>query len=92
MHLPFSILSLSYAAVGTLLVVYIGLIAVVMSYATLTIEFSQSVKKDESVIAVLEAEYLASIARITSTDYRAAGYTKPLTQTFVRARGVTASR
>ncbi|OGG76258.1 hypothetical protein A2950_02290 [Candidatus Kaiserbacteria bacterium RIFCSPLOWO2_01_FULL_55_19] len=91
-HLPFSILSLSYATVGTLLVVYIGLIAVVMSYATLTIEFSQSVKRDEAVIAVLESEYLASVARITNTDYRAAGYAKPLTKTFVRARSVTASR
>ena len=91
-HLPFSILSLSYATVGTLLVLYIGLIAVVMSYATLTVEFSQSIKNDESAVAVLEAEYLAFVARTTAMDYLSAGYAKPLSKTFVRAKSVTALR
>jgi len=91
-HLPFSLLSLSYGAVGTLLVVYIGLIAVVMSYATLTVEFSQSIKNDTSTVAVLEAKYLASVVRLTNTDYFAEGYAKPITQTFIRAKSVTALR
>src|SRR3989344_2205222 len=38
-HLPFSLVSLCYGVVGVLAVVYIGLIAIVMSYAALTVEF-----------------------------------------------------
>ena len=91
-HLPFSVLSLSYGAVGVLLVSYIGLIAVVMTYAALTVEFSQSVKNDESTVAVLEAQYLASVAQVTDTNYLAEGYAKPSVQTFVRAQSVTALR
>lgn len=91
-HLPFSFLSFCSGAVGVLLVAYIGLIAVVMSYAALTVEFSQSVKNDEATVAVLEAKYLASVAHITSTDYLAEGYAKPIAQIFVRAESVTALR
>jgi hypothetical protein len=79
-------------AVGILLVAYIGLIAVVVSYAALTVEFSQSVKNDEAAVAVLEAQYLASVSRITNTDYLAEGYTAPAAQLFVPARSVTALR
>lgn len=90
--LPFSILSLCSGLAGVLLVAYIGLIAVVMSYATLTIEFSQSVKNDEAAVAALEGQYLAHIARITGTNYAAEGYTKPATKLFVKATSVTALR
>lgn len=89
---PFSFFSLCTGAVGVLLVSYIGLIAVVMSYAALTVEFSQSVKQDEAVVAVLENQYLASVARITSTDYLTQGYTKPTAQIFIAAQSVTALR
>ncbi len=90
--LPFSLVSFCSGAVGVLLVTYIGLIAVVMSYATLTVEFSQSVKNNEATVAVLEAKYLASVARITSTDYSVEGYAIPVVQTFVPTRSVTALR
>ena len=91
-RLPFSFLSLSWGAVGVLLVSYIGLIAVVMSYAALTVEFSQSVRSDEAAVAVLESQYLSSVTRITNTDYLAEGYAKPATEVFVRATSVTALR
>lgn len=91
-HLSFSPVSLSFGIVGVLLVTYIGLIAVVMSYAALTVEFSQSVKKGESIVATLEARYLASVARLTSMDYLTEGYAAPVTKTFVRAESVTALR
>ncbi|MBU6388495.1 hypothetical protein KGQ72_01290 [Patescibacteria group bacterium] len=77
---------------GILVVAYIGLIAVVMSYAALTVEFSQSVRNDESAVAALESAYLAGVDRVTNTDYAAAGYTKPLAQVFVRAESATALR
>ncbi len=89
---PFSILSLCYGTVGVLLVTYIGLIAVVMSYAALTVEFSQSVRNDEAVVATLEGQYLAEVGRITSTDYTALGYAKPVAKAFVREQSVTALR
>lgn len=91
-HFSFSPVSLSFGIVGVLLVTYIGLIAVVMSYAALTVEFSQSVKKNESMVATLEAKYLASVARITNTNYLTEGYTAPVSKTFVRAESVTALR
>lgn len=91
-HLPFSPLSLCGGAVGVLLVAYIGLIAVVMSYATITVEFSQSVKNDEAAVATLEGQYLAGIVHITGTNYSEEGYAKPSTKVFVRAASVTALR
>lgn len=91
-HFRFSVLSICSSVVAVLMVSYIGLVAVVMSYAALTVEFSQSVRNDESTVAVLESEYLADAARIASTDYSAAGYAKPLAEVFVRAQGATALR
>ncbi|MHB8710530.1 MAG: hypothetical protein ACYC6X_03215 [Minisyncoccota bacterium] len=88
----FSFLSLCYGSVGVLLVTYIGLIAAVMSYAALTVEFSQSVKNDEAAVAVLESQYLASVTRITNTDYVTEGYAAPIAQVFVQAKSVTALR
>lgn len=89
---PLSFLQLCYGAVGVLVVTYVGLIAVVMSYAALTVEFSQSVKQDEATVAVLESQYLASVAQITNTDYSTEGYAKPVAQIFVPAKSVTALR
>ncbi len=89
---PYSVVSIGYGAVGTLTVVYIGLIAVVMSYAALTVEFSQSVRSDEAAVAQLESRYLASVAQVSHTDYTSAGYTKPVTLTFVSAKSATALR
>ncbi|MDP1689748.1 MAG: hypothetical protein Q8L52_00890 [bacterium] len=91
-HIPFSTLTICYGAVGVLLVAYIGLIAVVMSSAVLTVEFSQSVKNDEAAVAILEGQYLATVARITNTNYIADGYAKPQSKVFVRAQSVTALR
>jgi hypothetical protein len=91
-HLPFSFLSLATGTVGVLAVVYIGLIAIVMSYAALTVEFSQSVKNDEAALSVLESQYLASVAHIQAQDYRAIGYSAPRATFFVPATSVTALR
>src|SRR3989344_4203296 len=60
-RLPFSSVALTLALVVTLGVAYIALIAVVMSYAALTVEFAQSVRSDEAVIATLEARYLGTV-------------------------------
>lgn len=75
-----------------LAIAYIGLIAVVMSYAALTISFSQSVKNDEAAVAVLESQYLTNVALITNTNYIAAGYALPIAQVYVPAKEVTALR
>ncbi len=90
--LPFSFLSLVSGTAAVLVVAYIGLIAVVMSYAALTVEFSQSVKNDEAAVATLESRYLVSVARTTSLDYAATGYAKPVVELFVPAQSVTAFR
>jgi hypothetical protein len=91
-RLPFSPASLLGGGVAALTVVYIGLIAAVMSYAAMTIEFSQSVRNEEAAIAVLEGQYLAAIAQVTATDYHTAGYVSPSAKTFVKAKSATALR
>lgn len=91
-YLPFSPVSMAVTLVVGLLVVYIGLIAMVMSYGVVTMEFSQSVRSDESQVAELESQYLDKVAEITSADYTALGYAKPADQLFVRAQGATALR
>lgn len=83
---------LCYGIVGVLVVAYIGLIAIVMSSAVLTVEFSQSVKNDTAAVATLEQHYLASVARIAGTNYANEGYAKPLKTAFVTTENVTALR
>lgn len=92
LHLPYTPASLAFGLVGMLVVVYLGLIAVVISYAALTVEFSQSLRNDEAVVAELEARYLARVAEINTIDYRTQGYSKPLAQHFVTADRGTALR
>lgn len=91
-HLPFSPLTLIASTAVVLAVVYIGLIAVVMNYAAVTIEFSQSVRDDESTVAALETQYLSAIAQVTNTNYIEAGYAKPIATLYVPAASVTALR
>ncbi len=91
-HIPFSPVSLAAGTVVVLAVVYIGMIAMVMSYAALTIEFTQSVKSDEASLAVLESQYLSGVAQIESVDYRTIGYAAPVAQIFVPAASMTALR
>lgn len=88
----FSPVSICAGLVAVLAVVYIGLIAVVMSYAALTIEFSQSVKNNEASVAGLEKQYFAAVSRITTMDYASAGYALPIAKTFVKAKSATALR
>ena len=84
--------SLAVALVATLGVAYIALVAVVMSYAALTIEFSQSVRNDEAAVATLESQYLAVVEAITTIDYAGAGYGKPVAEIFVPKGGGTGLR
>lgn len=71
---------------------YVALIAIVMSYAALTIQFSQSVRSDQAAVATLEAQYLAAVAVVTNTDYSALGYTKPVSRVYVPSARLTALR
>lgn len=92
LHFPFSPVSLALGLVAVLAVVYIGMIALVMSYAALTVEFSQSVKNDEAALAALESQYLNRVAQIQTVDYHALGYAAPVAQRFVPATSMTALR
>ncbi|MCX6787996.1 MAG: hypothetical protein NT108_02415 [Candidatus Kaiserbacteria bacterium] len=91
-RLPYSATAVCFGAIAILAVTYIGLIAVVMSYAALTVEFSQSVRNNGTAVAVLEQQYLATMAHITKTDYSAAGYAAPRAKVFVPAKSATALR
>ena len=89
---PFSPVAFAGSLVGVLAVTYLALIATVMSYAALTIEFSQSVRSDEAQVATLEAQYLGAMATITGSDYASLGYAKPVATAFVPSAPTTALR
>lgn len=89
---PYSPLKVCAGVAAVLAVAYIGLIAVIMSYAAHTVAFSQSVRNEESAVAALESEYLAATARITKIDYAALGYAAPAAKVFVSTKNVTALR
>lgn len=92
LHFKYSPVAIGCGVVAALAVVYLGLIAVVMSYAALTVEFSQSVRNDEAAVAALESRYLAHVAEVSALDYSALGYTKPSSKIFVPAKSATALR
>ena len=77
---------------GALFVSYVALIAFVMTFATLSVGFTQSERSDEATVATLEAQYLSGLATITNTNYVALGYAKPATTVFVPAAAATALR
>ena len=91
-HFSCSPVTFSGGAVACLALVYMTLIAVVMSYVALTIEFSQSVRNDEATVSALESQYLSRVAHLTATDVAAAGYAKPSSEIYVPAESVTALR
>lgn len=88
----FSLVPFCSGVVALLAVSYIGLIAVVMSYAALTVGFSQSVKASQASVAQLESHYLAALGDIEHTDYRAEGYASPQKKIFVPSASMTALR
>lgn len=90
--LPLSPVACALALAVTLGVAYIGLMATVMSYASMTVGFSQSLRDDEASIASLESQYLDQLAAVNSTDYAALGYVKPSEQLFVPQAVQTALR
>ena len=73
-----------------LILVYVGLIAIVMSYAAMHVEFAEQVRSDEATVARLESAYLNSIGVIAAIDYENVGYTKPLAKSFVPGPAATA--
>ena len=89
---PFSVTQVLFGINGILVVGYLALIAVVMSYAALTVEFSQSVRSDEAAVAALETQYLNKVAEVSGADFKALGYTKPQSVAFVTAQSGTALR
>ena len=91
-RMPFSPVKAAAILVAGLVICYIGLIAVVMSYAASTVAFSQEVRSDEAQVAQLEARYLAQVQTITSTDYTALGYAKPVSIAYVSRTQATAMR
>lgn len=91
-YLSFSLLALCSWIAAILAITYIALLAVVMNYAALTVEYSQSVRNKEAEIAKFESKYLSAIARIATTDYIAEGYVQPINKTFVRTNSATALR
>jgi hypothetical protein len=69
---------------------YVGIMAIVMSYATMQIEFAQSVRTDEASVAMLESSYLTAVDQVTQVNYLGQGYGKPTAELFVTSAAQTA--
>lgn len=91
-HFSLSPVALCSSVVVVLAVSYIGLIAVVMSYAALTVGFSQSIKNDAAAVALLESQYLIAVEHIANSDYLKEGYAVPARELFVPGESATALR
>lgn len=87
-----SLPAICFGLVVFLAISYIGLIAVVMNYAALAVNFSQSVKNDQASVALLESQYFSAVERITSTNPASAGYASPIAEVFVPTESMTALR
>lgn len=80
-ELPF-IPALSFIA-GVLLVSYLALIATIMVYGTLQMQFAERVRDTSAQVGVLESQYLALITQINKTDPSSLGFTKPVSIAYV---------
>lgn len=88
----FSPLPAAATLAGALALSYLALIAVSVSYAALSVQFSQAERDDEAAVAALEARYLSAVRVVTHADYPALGYAKPAAIVFVPAAPATALR
>lgn len=79
--LPF-VPALSFIA-GVLLVSYIALIATIMVYGTLQMQFAQRVRDTSAHVGVLESQYLSLITQINKTNPSTLGFTKPVSIAYV---------
>lgn len=73
-----------------LVLAYLSLVAVVMSYAALHVAFAEDVRSDEAAVAKLESVYFDSLKLLSKTEYTNQGYEKPLAKTFVKGTSPTA--
>jgi hypothetical protein len=80
-RIPFVRIFAGIATASVLL--YIGLLAVVMSYAAMQVAFAEQVHNDAATVARLEAAYLATVDTLTTVNYTALGYTTPSTKQYV---------
>ena len=79
----FSLVRWLGATVGSLVVLYIGLIAFVMSYAAVQTEMAQSVRDSSAQVSLLEIKYLDATTALTAVDPATLGYSAPIAKNFV---------
>ncbi len=80
-QLPF-VPALSFIA-GILLVSYLALLAFIMVYGTLQMQFAQRVRDTSAQVGVLESQYLSLITQINKSDPSTLGFTKPVAIAYV---------
>lgn len=79
----FSLVKWLGAIVGSLVVLYIGLIAFVMSYAAVQTEMAQSVRDSSAQVSLLEVQYFNATRALTEVNPVALGYSAPIAKNFV---------
>lgn len=74
--------TLSFIA-GVLLVSYLAMLAFIMVYGTLQMQFAQRVRDTSAQVGVLESQYLSLVTQINKTDPSTLGFTKPVAIAYV---------
>ncbi len=81
--LPVPFIPTLAAVAAALVIAYIGLLAIVMTYGALQMQSAQALRDTSATVGVLETKYLADITEINNTNPEVSGFTKPLTIAYV---------
>lgn len=81
--MPNRLISVLGGCCALLLVVYLGLVAVTVSFATWQTGLAQEIRMTEQKIAELEAEYFTSISAISRMNPVEAGLVAPASVAYV---------
>ncbi|HQU07950.1 MAG: hypothetical protein B7X04_00805 [Parcubacteria group bacterium 21-54-25] len=71
------------AIASMMVIAYIGLLAIAMTYGALQMQAAQSVRDTNAVVGTLETSYLAAITAINQTNPTTLGFTKPVAIAYV---------
>lgn len=81
--LPVPITATLAAAAGLLAIVYVGMLAVAMTYGVLQIQAAQTVRDTSAAVGNLETTYLSVITTINNVNPVSLGFSKPSTVAYV---------
>ena len=83
--MPRNIVPYMIMAAGTLFAVYVALVVLTITYATMQTKLADTMGDTQTQITALESSYYASVTQLDTMDPYSDGYVKPTTVDFVAA-------